>query len=274
MQQTVSKRYLSRRQLKNVNLIIIVFVILIITMCLVLTPIVISIKKRPKKIFDEKKFYLVYSHKNLKQNEVKKHQDIIKKLGGSGDIYHHKDYYYLITSLYLDKSDADSVKNNIKTNFKDAGVLQITIKKISKNKQIIFFDNPVLLNFIKFQSELLEKISNYQILYLSGEIQSREIISSLLEKKLELERIITETEKLNNDIKKNNNQNDKNSKSSTINAEKISAVTNDCLLAQKLYLLYFNNFLNVFFESLKKDSLLCELACNIALVYYDFCNNL
>ena len=93
-------------------------------------------------------------------------------------------------------------------------------------------------------------------------MSSRDLSSYILEQKLELERI---NDLLANEFVKLSNTNGN---------EDVISLYEESSLASNLYLLYFNNFLNKFFESSKKDSLVCEIASNIALCYYDFCNNL
>ena len=39
-------------------------------------------------------------------------------------------------------------------------------------------------------------------------------------------------------------------------------------------LMYITNFLDKFFESTKKDSLLCDLAVNMAILQFEMSNNL
>ena len=170
----------------------------------------------------------------------------------------------MLSSIYLSNSDADSVKSKIKTNYTNADKLTLTIKKIDKKTRNAISSSPLLLNFFTIQNELFSELVDKQILYLSGSITTREVSSYILEKKLELET-----------IKGNMKSEFESLSKSSKEPENLSyLVYKKSLLSLNLYLLYFNNFLSKFFESSKKDSLICELAINFALCYHDLCNNM
>lgn len=228
---------------------------------------VINANKKPHKIYEEQKIYFVYTSKSLKQSELKKSQDLIKKLGGCGEILFHKDYYYLISSVYASSSDAKSVLSKISDNFSGAGVLDLTIKKISKSNQNLINNHKPLFDLFNFLTSLYKDIISAQISFLSGEIITRDVINFFIEKKLKFEQIFSSIKILNTE------QN--NSKVILNNLQKIP---DDFYKKFDIFnseiMLYFNNFINKFFESTKKDSLICEIACNVSLSWCEFCNSL
>ena len=260
MQRTVSS-------LKNNfgKFVIIFFATVIAIVLIVFCFSIFPFKSGLKTTFDEKKFYFVFTNKSVNQSELINSQELIKKLGGSGEIIQIKDYYYLISSVYTLEDDAKNVEQKIKTNFGGCGTLTLTAKKINNLIKNIAYNNQDILDFFSFQSKLSNEIIERGISYLSGQTTVRDFSAYVLEKKIELEKIKIQIETINKSIESN--------KTDSQNERK-NALISSVIFSSNLYNLYFDNFLNNFFDSSKKDSLVSELATNFILCYCDFCNNL
>ncbi|MBQ8424804.1 MAG: hypothetical protein IJX17_02130 [Clostridia bacterium] len=206
--------------------------------------------KNKRKYFEEKKLYLVYACKSLKKSEVSVNQKKIKDLGGAGNIYKNKDFYYLIVSVYTNKKDAEEIKNNVKNNFKEADVLTLNIKKYSRKDIDLLKTNSNCINFIKIVDAFNEEFIEKQLLFLSGLITVRDISTFLIEKRIKVETFI----------------NNFNSKDEPL-FEKV-------FIYENMALMYLTNFLDKFFESTKKDSLICDIAVNMAILQFEMSNNL
>lgn len=235
--------FLKKKILWLMLIIFILFIILIVIVGL-------KTKDREELCFNEKKLYIVYVDKNLKQSEVLKNQKRIKSLGGAGEVLFYKDLYYLVTSVYLYKNDAMEVVSNINKDFEKSDILSLTVKKIPREKKNIIKKNQECLKFFKLIDEFNMEFNEQHIMFLAGKINLTTLSNKIIEYKIKLDEII-----------KNYVTND-------------SEFYNKILTYEHTCLLYFNNFLNVFFESTKKDCLVCEFAYNMSLLQFEMASNL
>lgn len=243
MQGLVTRRF-SKSTIKIIiSFAIIIFILVIICITMLL------FKSNNNSYFNEKQLYIVYVEKSLKQEDLKTEQKNIKSLGGGGEIYKQKDYYYLTVSVYLNKDDAKEVVNNIKENYPEADVLSLKVKKVSKENRIKINQNKACLEFFKNINVFVNEIVEKQLMFLAGTISTRDLTTFLIEKKLKIEDIIARN-------------------------ESDDEFFNSILVYENLSLFYINNFLNVFFESTKKNSLVCELSINLSFLQFDLSNNL
>lgn len=243
MQDLVTHNF-SKRRGTSVIVLVIIAIFGIASLCCV------AMFKKEKDYFSEKKIYVVYVKKSLKQNDLSVLQRDLKILGGAGEIFKYKENYNLLSSVYREKSDADEVVKNISTTFKEADYLTLTIKKVSKSNRNLINSNKQQLDFFKLVNSFNRDFIEKQMLYLSGLVSNREISLYLIEQKIKIEKILDYTEIEENKL-----------------SDKLS-------IYQNTMQLYIKNFLDNFFESTKKNSLVCELAVNMALLQYEMTNNL
>lgn len=230
----------------------IIFVLILVFIIIVAVSIFLCFKLKCKKqnYFLEQEFYIVYSEKSKKQNSLEENQKIVKNMGGSGEIYFSNDYYYLTLSSYQKKEDAESVVGQINTIFPDAGILKLTINKISNKNKTYIKENKNLLEFFIFINKFRNQIFEYEVKFLSDSVTDRGMTVFYLENKMKLEQFVKSTSEFDGKMK------------------------DDILKFCNLALLYINNFFNEFFESNKKHSLVTSLTINIALASADLINNL
>ena len=242
-----AKNFRKQRVRLRLTILIILIIVLIITIIFVC----IIIKNKKGIYFKKRTFYILYIDKNEKQSELYSLQDTIKKLGGGGEIYFDGKFYYLTASVYHNKTDASSVLNNIFLNFSNSGILTLERNELSSKVVSKINENSQAKRFFKFFDECILDLMEIQYKYMAGIVTQRDLISNLISKKLELEEIM-----------------------SNFNFDSEDMEFNNIYQIQSVCLLYFNNFLNKFFESSKKESLLCELCLNIVLSNYELFKNI
>ena len=225
-------------------LLSIIFVVLILV-------IVISLVLKPKndKYFKEISFYFVYTDKSPKQTVVSAKQDQIKSLGGSGEILHHDEQFFLIANVYFSSAEANEIISNISSNFTNSGVVKIT-KKLKKSQKRVLKDNESALEFFMFLYNFVYGIQDNAMKYIAGSISESRLCTKIMGKKLELEGLIN----------KHKNPDDELSKY-------IFSVEN-------IFLLHLNRFLDEFFTTTKKQSALAQLVVNLVLAQGDLYDNL
>lgn len=240
----------ARRKKKQyiVPLIFLLVTILVITTIIVM----VSNKNKKNKIFESTHLYYVYVESSTTTHSLKVKQEVVKSLGGAGKIFEHKNMYYLLTSVYQSKSSAEEVKKNLSQNFENCGILEIETKKISSKNKNLILNNIEILEYLKYIQNFNKELNNNYIKYLSGEMSESKFVSFLLTNKLSI------NEKIKNlsDIKEKNNLLDHFNNNVNMN------------------LFYIENFLDNFFQSSKKQSLVCELALNISMQLCEMFDNL
>lgn len=231
-------------QIKSVIALILffIFVFMILT-CL-------GVSRKNNKCFDKSSFSFVYVQKTKKMlDETEK--DLVKGLGGAGIFYFFKEHHYLIANVYLKLDDAKEVAGGMVDSFENAGVLTIETKRLSRLLQQKIKSNLSYYRFFKYLYEFSEKFEELNLNYISGELSQGKLMSELIEINLEFETIVNEFENENNE-----------------------SVFSDIKTYANMILIHFDNFFDEFYQSTKKQALVCALGVNVALTKVDLFDNL
>ena len=146
----------------------------------------------------------------------------------------------------MNNIDANQVLNNIFSNFTNVGILKLERKNLNSKIVSKVKNSAQTINFFKLMDKMIVDLTENQFKFMSGLITQRDLVTDILSLKLELETIMKNFEfKDDDEIMRN-----------------IYNTWSSCVL-------YFNNFFNKFFESTKKESLLCELSNNIVLANFE-----
>lgn len=246
-QESVSRNVSNNRSqisIKSVIAIILFFVfVVLVLLCL-------AGFKKVEKCFDKQSFYVVYVEKT-KRKMAPESVDLIKKLGGAGCLMFFKDEYYLVANVYLKEDDADEIAEGLKVHFADAGVVKLSHSDIDKKKAVHIAKNLSVSKFFEKMYKVVEDFEDLQMKYLMGSVQEGEFLTKMLKEKLEFESIVNNFE----------NEND----------EKLFE---DIKTYAKMTVNYFDIFLDDFFQSTKKESLICLLKFNLIKLKVDMFDNL
>ncbi len=233
----------------KVKKIIITFVVLILAI-LMIGIIILSLTKRDKKsCFSEQELFFVYTEKNTKQEILEVSADKIKSLGGAGKIIFYNNNYYLVSSLYFDKKDAEEVVGNISSNFPESGVLTLKVEKTKKPIKKAIKQDDKSLAFYEFFYEACNKSQGYMIDYMSRTLSQSELSMNILKDKLNLEEMIKSLDKKTN-------------------------LSQQFFNYMNMINLYYDNFLSSFFESTKKESLISGLVVELSLLRLEMVKHL
>lgn len=235
---------------KSKKILIIFLTVIFICLILISFLLWLSLKSKKKNYFVDSEIYLVYFEKSKKQSNLRELQSFVKNLGGSGEIMKKDDEYFLTLSVYESLQDAEDVLKGIFEISQNAGLVKLKINKLSKNIKSKLSKSDELNNLVLFLGDFTKNIINYQLQYLADNITDKQLVSFLLDKKLNLESYMKYLEILDDEIGKMS--------LNTINS----------------MLLYINNLFDNFFESSKKNSLVTNLSVNLSLIYVDYINNL
>lgn len=206
--------------------------------------------KKVEKCYERQVFYVVYIEKNRRKIDEDK-KELIKKLGGAGSVLFFKEEYFLVANVYLNEADATEIKENLKESFSGAGVVKLEAKAINKKTASHIAQNLSYSRFFERYYKFINDFEQVQIEYLKGEIGDGDFSSKLLKTKLEFQDLIDLFE------------NPKNEK-----------IFEDITTYANMLVNYFDEFFNKFFQSGKKESLICELKFNFARLKVDMFNNL
>ena len=236
------KRKISSAQIKSAICVILFFLIL----GTILISLIVSRKK--ENLFYGQNLYLVYTSKTKNVSSLENEKDMVKNLGGAGVVFLFKKEYYLICNVYLKKDEAEEIKKGIAENYNNAGILEISAKKVKNIKH--FKQNEDSKNMLKFIKNNLFELAQTEIDFISGNISEGKLGAWALSKKQELEQLISKNIETNDEI-----------------------VRNLCSYA-KLIVLQYDNFLNQFYIKSNKQSLFCEFVVNFSLIFADMWNYL
>ncbi len=244
MQRRVTANF-RRRSKKFYAIIAVVIVFFVVFFCIFCA----CLSSTHLTCFDEAECYYVYTHKANRENIVKNYAGELQSLGGAGYIYQKSGVFYLIASVYSSKKDAEEILVGVKENFPNAGILTLKTEKISRRVAAVLKENSSTLLFFKYFEELIEKSERLSMQYLAGIVSENVLLVSLLDEKLELENKISEFEKEN---------------------ELFCTVFSYMNLCK----MYIDDFFSKFFETTKKDAVVCLLPVELTVLRYEFWNNL
>lgn len=208
----------------------------------------IGVQNKP---FNETKFYFVCAKKSKNVKELENMVDELKKVGGSGKIYKHNVYNYLIINIYLNEEYAKVVLSDSLKKYPSAEILELKTKKLKSRMKLILKKEELAYLFIKKFNAQIDDILNLALRFLSQEMSENELCSKLFSLKFDIEQI-----------------NDK------INDIDDAEIKNIIRTNISLMMVYYSNFINSFFGSDKKNSILCEFCVNLVVLKLDLFNNL
>ena len=240
----VKIKKLPKLQIKSVFMACLFFLILLTV------SITLGASRKTNKCFEKQSYHFVYAQNN-KQILDKTEQDLVKSLGGAGIYYFYKEHHYLIVNVYLSKDDANEIKNGMAENFPNSGTITLEVKDIPKKIQSKIKDNLSYYKFFKYFHELIESFQELNMNYIAGKITQGKLMSSIITMQLDCKTIISEFENPENEELFNN----------------IKTYANMCKI-------HFENFFDEFYQSTKKQALVCALGVNLALTKIDLFNNL
>lgn len=203
--------------------------------------------RKKENLYAGQTYYFVYTSKSKNNLSLQTERETVKSLGGAGVLYLYKKEYYLICNVYFDKEEAEEIKTNLLNNFSNSGILEIQTKTL-KNKNVIKKDDNAK-RLLSFAKENLHLFYDIEIDFISENISEGKCGAKILANKQNYENLITLQDSQN------------------------VVIQNLCSYS-RLMVLQLNNFLNDFYVKNNKQSLVCEMVVNYALIFLDMWNNL
>lgn len=210
---------------------------------------VVSICKDKKdKFFKEKPYFLLICCESEKQSATKKDVEKIKNLGGAGNVFEYQNKFGVIINVYKSKEESESVRELTKASIASQ-TLEVKTKSPSKQKKLEIKKNSKVMGFcLKFDGFVDEMMQSCLNL-LAGSVSETEFCKELIRKKLEFDQI-----------------------SSGFDME--IELESNAKIVSSLVLIYINNFLMDYFDSLNKNHLISQFCTNLVLVRVELFNNL
>lgn len=249
LQDLVPHYFLKRH--KNVSskrILSLIFAVTIFAVTIIFAGLVLA-KNKNDKYFSDFKIYAVCTQKSKKEQTLAPNAELIEKLGGSGQIIFFEESYHLVANVYFSKIEAEEIKNNIITSFAGTQILEIS-KKFSKKKIRELSSNEEVIKFFKTFRPLIEDIQILSMNFSAGKESTANVCTKIISKKLEIENMCAFY-----------NKNPKN-----LPAAMVSQAN--------LITYYLSNFLDNFYQSTKKQSLLANLTLSLSLSMCDLFDNL
>lgn len=241
----VARKKSQKNKIKSVFVVILtIFVFMFLFVFLV------AMKKKIV-CFEKQDFYLVSAYQSKKESLCLEKKDLVKDLGGAGVICFVKERYHLIVNAYLSKDDADEVAEKTKETFEETEVIKLSAKEISKKNAERFRKETTAYQFFKKKQAFFKDFLELEMKYLKGDISNGQMISQLISKKLEFETLLKDIE--------------------SFNKKEGFLILRDGLNA---FVLEFEKLFDSFFESRKKQSLICEFYVNLVKVNVQMCEKL
>lgn len=203
--------------------------------------------RKKENLYAGQTYYFVYTNKSKNNLSLQSEKETVKNLGGAGVLYFYKKEYYLICNVYFDKEEAEEIKTDLVNDFSNSGILEIQTKTL-KNKKVIK-NNDNAKRLLSFAKENLNFLYDIEMNFISGKFSEGKCGAKILANKQDYENLI-ELQDQNNVV-----------------------IQNLCSYS-KLMVLQLNNFLNDFYVKNNKQSLVCEMVVNYALIFIDMWNNL
>lgn len=216
-----------------------------------LVSIILSYGGRAKNdnIFKQRFVFVVVAGESLNQNELAQLCSRVKSLGGAGEILAYDYKFYVAINVYQNKADAEQIMLDSKQSFLGAEVVALEKKALNKRKQVLVKEKQIVFEYFSLFDKITYKLFELQTKFLIGELSTSGLCSEILADKLLLENIIATFD-----------TGDKLNKYAFDNAN--------------LLLYYFNCFLDNFFISDKKQTILCNFVFLTTNCWLDFNNNL
>lgn len=185
MQESVTLKHKINKQKNNIKYVIFT-VLFFFLIFLIFTILVVS--KKSNLIFDAKTFYIVYAEKNKNSSVLYENQSKIKNMGGAGIVVEKNNEYYLAVSIYLTKDDAKEIVNNLSLQFSNAGIVEFSSSAISNKVKTQIKKDAMCFELYKIIYNFFDEYQELMFLFAKGEIGEGKFMSSLVAKKLEIEK--------------------------------------------------------------------------------------
>lgn len=181
----------SKLQIKSVVSTILVFLFAIVSSAILVS------EKRKLRAFDERVFYFVSAGSSRTISLLDDKKELLKNLGGANVVYSYKGISHLLANVYLEQESADEIKGNLTQYFPESDVLKLRSKRVSNKgiKKIKSISGAE--NFIKFVYKMSNEYQDLQMNFLSGEISDSMFLSSMVDKKINFEKIISNIDNSN-----------------------------------------------------------------------------
>lgn len=230
-----------KMRIKSMISMILFFLMLV----LILGLLIVSRKK--ENLYAGQTYYFIYTNKSKNNLSLQSEKELVKNLGGAGVLYLYKKEYYLICNVYFDKEEAEEIKTGLVNNFANSGIIEIQTKTLKNKKAIKSNDNAKRL--LSFAKENLNFLYDIEMNLISGKISEGKCGAKILANKQDYENLIELQ-------------------------DSCDVVVQNLCSYSRLMVLQLNNFLNDFYVKNNKQSLLCEMVVNYALIFLDMWNNL
>ncbi len=211
---------------------------------------ILVVSKRSNVCFYARSFYFVYADKNRDSNLMLSAKDQIKKLGGAG-VFIEKNYeHYLVVSVYSSKDDAKGVASGLEVLGKSASVVDLTSKEVSKKYQNLLKQNQNYFDLFNYLFNFQSILENLCFSFAKGELSEGKLMSSLVEAKLEIQKLVSLCE--------------------SENIKDLKPIINSAGLVAS----YIDNAFDKFFSATSKESVCYELGVRFVVCYIELCDNL
>lgn len=229
------RRTLSGKPQKNFKKIMIFVSVCVIA---VLVPVIIISCENRNRLFAGREYYFVYTDSSSSIKDLSPHAERVKALGGAGEIEEIHNKYYLVVGVYAERADAEEIRENLSGEFKDAGILSVNSKKVASKTVKKIKSEPKLYEACRFLDDLADLSVEISMEYMSGKLTENEIQTKFIDLRLQAEEFIN----------------------SVVSESDLGKEITKELGREKVLI---ETFLNAFFQSNKRQSLLLSLAVNL-----------
>lgn len=207
------------------------------------------VKNKKENLFAEEQiFYIVYADVSSNAMNFDSKKELLKNLGGAGNVFAYKNKQYLVANVYLELASANEIKNNLTAYYSDAGVLKLKVDKMKWRIVKKIKSSSISLKIMKFMYDYSKQYNNFELSFMSGKLSETEFLTKLIAKRLELFELCK--------------------------AEKSSEFEQTFLSFGELVYLQMTNFLDGFFATNAKSSYICRFYVNFIVNYLEFYNSL
>jgi len=151
-------------------LIISLLILTSIMLSKILSPQLIGVSNSATTQIGGQSVYFISANQFKNQSEAENLSTQITELGGAGYIFNFDKNFHVITSLYINKDDANKVCNKLKDKYTNAQVLKLSMKKTKINDKALAKEINSLINSI------ITFYANNFILLDKGEISVNKIL--------------------------------------------------------------------------------------------------
>ena len=151
-------------------LIISLLILTSIILSKILSPQLIGVSNSATTQIGGQSVYFISANQFKNQSDAENLSTQITELGGAGYIFNFDKNFHVITSLYINKDDANKVCNKLKDKYTNAHVLKLSMKKTKINDKALAKEINSLINSI------ITFYANNFILLDKGEISVNKIL--------------------------------------------------------------------------------------------------